>query len=184
MGLVVNPLQPSTFDQARRRLARPKCVGIKLHPEEHGYDIAARGKACFELAAEFDAVVLAHSGEARSLPADYLPWADAFANVTLILAHLGNAEAASEFTLQVRAIQSARHGNVYTDTSSARNLLPGLIEWAVDEVGPEHVLFGTDTPLYFAPAQRARVDQAELTDTQKQMILRGNAQRLLCLPEM
>ena len=181
--VVVNPLQASTFDQARERLTQPKCMGIKIHPEEHGYKIAEHGKACFEFAAQFDAVILAHSGQENSLPADYLPFADAFANVPLILAHLGNSDEADALDLQVRAIQAARHGNVHTDTSSSRSLLPGLLEWAVGEVGAEHILFGTDSPLYFTPSQRARVDHAELTHVQKQTILRGNAERILRLPE-
>jgi uncharacterized protein len=60
--------------------------------------------------------------------------------------------------------------------------VPGLIEWAVREVGPERVLFGTDTPLYDTAMQRARIDQADLTDDQKRLILRDNAARLFGLP--
>lgn len=181
--VVVNPLQPETFDQARERLIQPKCMGIKIHPEEHDYKIAEQGEALFEFAARFDAVILAHSGQENSRPADYITFADAFANVTLILGHLGNADGADVLDLQVRAIQAAKHNNVFTDTSSSRSLFAGLIEWAVGEVGAEHVLFGTDSPLYFTHSQRARIDHAELTDEQKRMILRGNAERLLRLPE-
>ena len=177
--VVVNPLQPSTFEQAREQLMRPKCVGIKIHPEEHAYRIVEHGAAIFEFAARMDTAILTHSGQQNSLPADFVPFADAFANVKLILAHLGNADDADTFDLQVRAIQAAKHGNIFTDTSSSRSLIPGLIEWAVDEVGPEHILFGTDSPLYFAPAQRARIDQADLSEPQKRMILRENAERLL-----
>ena len=36
-----------------------------------------------------------------------------------------------------------------------------------------------DTPLYFTAMQRARIDSAELPDEAKQLILRGNAERLL-----
>jgi hypothetical protein len=57
--------------------------------------------------------------------------------------------------------------------------MPGLIEWAAGQVGAEKLLFGTDTPLYFAPSQRARIDAAELSDADKQLILRDNARRLL-----
>lgn len=177
--VIVNPLQPATFNQARERLAQPKCVGIKIHPEEHGYKIAEQGEELFGFAAQFDAVIMAHSGQENSLPADYIP----FANVTLILAHLGHSDGPHTFDLQVRAIQAAKRDNVFTDTSSSRSLYPGLIEWAVDEVGAERILFGTDSPLYFTYSQRARIDHADLTDQQKRLILRENAERLLCLPE-
>jgi len=181
--VVVHPLQPRSFDQARRMFGGPKCVGIKIHPEEHGYPIAEHGRAIFELAAELGAAVLTHSGDPNSKPGDFLPFADDFPEVTLILAHLGNGGAAAgPMDLQVTAIRAAKHANVVTDTSGARSLTSGLIEWAVREVGAERILYGTDTPMYFAPSQRARIDRADLTDREKRMILRDNAERLLPIP--
>lgn len=179
---IVHPLQQETFAQARRLLQLPRCVGIKIHPEEHRYPIAENGQALFEFAAEQGAVLLAHSGDELSKPADFVPFADRFPQVRLIVAHLGNGGgAAGDSTLQVRAMQAARHGNIYTDTSSARSLMSGLIEWAVDEVGAERILYGTDSPLYFAAAQRARIDHAELNPAEKRLILRENAVELLGL---
>ncbi|MCH2210251.1 MAG: amidohydrolase family protein [Fuerstiella sp.] len=89
--------------------------------------------------------------------------------------------AAGDPTLQVRAIQDCRHDNVFVDTSSARSILPGLVEWAVAEIGSERVLFGTDAPLYSTAMQRIRIDSAEITDNQKFDILYRNAERLLGL---
>lgn len=178
--VVVNPLQPETFDQARRMLVLPKCVGIKIHPEEHCYPIAERGRAIFEFAAELGAVVLTHSGDSNSLPKDFTPFADDFPEVRLILGHLGYSGALGpSYDLQVRAIQASKHGNVLTDTSSSWSITPGLIEWAVGEVGADRILFGSDTPVYFTPSQRARIDRADLTDVEKRMILCDNARRLL-----
>ena len=183
--VIVHPDVPRTFEQAETMLGQEQCVGIKLHPEEHQYPIREHGAAMFELAARHDAVVLVHSGDPLSLPEDFLPWADEFPNITLLLAHLGNGGgAAGDPTLQVRAIQASQHGNVLVDTSSARSLLPGLIEWAVAEVGAEKVLFGTDTPLYSVAMQRARIDHAEISDTEKGAILYSNARRVLDLPEV
>lgn len=181
--VVLDPRQPATFEQVTRMLESPKCVGIKIHPEEHVYPIAEYGRAIFEAAARLRTVILTHSGELNSLPADFVPFANDFPEVTLILAHLGNSGAAGSSELQVRAIQASRHGNVYVDTSSAQSLLPGLIEWAASEVGAERILFGTDTPIYFAPSQRARIDHADLTDEQKRMILWDNARRILPFPD-
>ena len=180
--VILHPNVPETFEQAERMLREPQCVGIKLHPEEHQYPIRERGTELFELAARHDAVVLVHSGDPRSLPADFLPWADEFPNISLLLAHLGNGGgAAGDPTLQVRAIQASRHGNVLVDTSSARSMLPGLVEWAVVEVGAEKILFGTDTPLYSVAMQRARIDQAEISELDKHAILYKNARRVLDL---
>lgn len=78
----------------------------------------------------------------------------------------------------MRAIQQILHGNVFADTSSARSILPGLIEWAAHEVGAERVLFGTDTPLDSTAMQRARINHADLSDAHKRLILRDNARKL------
>src|SRR5262245_30544423 len=37
--VVIDPLKPETYVQAADMLKLPKCVGIKIHPEEHGYPI-------------------------------------------------------------------------------------------------------------------------------------------------
>jgi hypothetical protein len=176
--IIIDPLRPATYEQAEQVLSQPRCVGIKIHPEEHVYPIAEHGRAIFEFAARHDALILTHSGHKNSLPADIVPFANEHPNVRVILAHIGCSTGADR-TLQVRGIQQSRHGNVYADTSSAMSISPGLIEWAVREVGAERVLFGTDTPLYSTAMQRARIDKAELSDTDKQMILRHNAVALL-----
>jgi uncharacterized protein len=178
--VVVNPLQAATFEQARSMLQTPPCMGIKIHPEEHRYAIREHGEAIFSFAASLGALVLTHSGERNSLPADFIPLADRYPEVTLILAHIGCSED-NDRTLQVRAVQQSKHGNVVADTSSAQSLTPGLIEWAVKEIGADRVLFGTDTPLYSTAMQRQRIDTADLDDRSKRLILRDNAVRLLGL---
>ena len=61
------------------------------------------------------------------------------------------------------------------------SLAPNLIEWAVNEVGVDRILFGTDTPLYSTAMQRARIDKADLSDQDKRKILRDSAVALLGL---
>ncbi len=176
--VIVDPTHPTTFQQAEQMLAQPRCVGIKIHPEEHLYPIGEHGRVIFEFAARHDAVVLTHSGHENSRPADIVPFANDYPNVKVILAHIG-CSSGSDRTLQVRGIQQSRHGNVYADTSSAMSMTPGLIEWAVSEVGADRVLFGTDTPLYSTAMQRARIDQADIGDDEKRKMLRENAVALL-----
>ncbi|MSR64778.1 MAG: hypothetical protein EXS18_03235 [Verrucomicrobiae bacterium] len=178
--VILDPRSPATYRQAEEMLQRPRCVGIKVHPEEHIYPIAEHGRALFEFAARHQAVVLGHTSERNSLCADYVRWANEFPEVRLILAHIGCGWD-NDLTHQVLGIQASKHGNVYADTSSARSVTSGLIEYAVREVGAEKVLFGTDAPLYSTAMQRARIDHAELTEREKRLILRDNAERLLRL---
>ena len=175
--VVIDPQRPETYAQADEMLKQPQCVGIKLHPEEHGYPIRDHAAPLFEFAAARKAIVLTHSSEQNSLCEDFVPWANRFPEVKLILAHIGCGWD-GDVTHQVRAIQKSQHGNVFADTSSARSIMPNLIEWAVKEVGAERVLFGTDTPLYSTAMQRARIDHADLSDADKRLILRDNAVKL------
>lgn len=175
--VIVDPGKPETYQQAAEMLPDPKCMGIKIHPEEHLYPIRDHGREIFEFAEHHEAVVLSHSGDPNSLPADLVVFANEFPGVRLILAHLGCGPKGDP-TYQVRAIQQSKHGNVYADTSSAKSILPRLIEWAVKEVGPERLLYGTDSPLYFAACQRARLNSADISDADKELILRDNAIRL------
>ena len=172
--VVVNPLQPETFDQAAEMLQAPRCAGIKIHPEEHGYPIVEHGRALFAFAAEHNAVMVTHSGEKNSMPADFVPFANDFPNTRLILAHLGFSWD-GDHGRQVYAIESCRHGNIFTDTSSALSITPNLLEWAVEKITADKILYGTDTPLYFAPMQRARIDFADISKDDKRKILRDNA---------
>ena len=178
--VVVDPLKPDTLGQADEMLRLPKCVGIKIHPEEHVYPVTEHGRPIFELAARHGTVVLSHSGEQNSLPADLVRFADDFPGTSLILAHLGCGWDA-DLSHQVRAIQASRHGNVFADTSSGSSLVPRLIEWAVDEVGPDRLLYGSDIPCNDAPMQRARINHAGISEEARRMILRENAVKLFKL---
>jgi predicted TIM-barrel fold metal-dependent hydrolase len=180
--VVVDPLKPGTYEQAADMLALPKCVGIKVHPEEHGYAITEQGTAIFEFAARHRTTIITHSGEENSMPEDFVKFANEFPEVTLIIAHLGLGWDGDP-THHVRAIQNCKHGNVFVDTSSALNITPGLIEWAVKEIGAQLILYGTDSPLYFAPMQRARIDYADIRDQDKKLILCDNAKKLFRIPD-
>ena len=174
---VLDPRRPESFIQCDRLLKHSKCVGLKIHPEMHEYHIKKYGRAIFTFAEERGAVIQSHSGQERSLPLDFVPFADAYPGVKLILSHLGYGWD-KDLAHQVRAIQSGRNDNIFTDTSSMSSLFPNLIEWAVREVGAGKILYGTDSPLYFAPMMRARINHAGINDRDKKMILAINAQKI------
>jgi len=175
---IVDPRVPQSFARSGELLGHPGCVGIKIHPHAHAYEIREHGAALFGFAAEHNAVVLAHSGDIGSYPEDFVPFADQYANIQIILAHLGNSDDGS-VSRQVEAIERARNGNLWVDTSSARSIFSGIIEWAVERIGHQRILFGSDTPLYWAGAHKGRIETAEIDDIAKQAILWDNAAALL-----
>ena len=119
---------------------------------------------------------MTHSGCPNSLPEAFVPFANRFPQARVMLAHLGNGAGDNgKVDMQVRAVQAAKHRNLWVDTSSARSILPGLVEWAVKELGAERLLFGSDTPLYHVALQRERIECAEISVEAKRLILRENA---------
>lgn len=174
---IVNPLQPETFAQANELLQHEKCLGIKVHPEEHRYPLKDYGEQLYEFAAKNHAVIEGHSGEEWSLPEDYAVFANRYPETVTIASHLGCGYD-GDFRHQIRAVQSSLHGNFYTDTSSAKSMNCNILEIAVGEMGSERLLFGSDSGCYFSPSQRARVDFARIPDADKENILYRNALRV------
>lgn len=165
--VVIDPRDERTLEQAERMLNTDKCVGIKLHPHNHNYWWDEFGNALFSFAARHRAIVQIH---ATADDADQiLPYADQYPDVTFIMAHLGGEAHAN-------AIAGAKHGNVYVDTSGINSTRNAVVEYAVERVGSERILFGTDT--YAAGFQRGRIDYALISDEDKANILRNNALRL------
>ena len=106
-----------------------------------------------------------HPAEIPQMPA----FADKYPNMKLIIAHVG-----SEAFLD--AALNAKHGNIYVDTSGSASHLNHIIERAVQRIGAEHILFGTDT---YSPAfQLARIAWADISDREKRRILEQNAREL------
>ncbi len=164
--VVIEPRTEETFAQAKRMLGTEKCVGIKIHPPMHKYSYDDFGDRIFSLADEYGAIVQIHPWKAADL---ILPYADRYPNATFIMAHLGGQS-------HVNAIASSKHGNVYTDVATCSSTSNYVLEYAVERIGSERILFGTDT---YAPGFiRGRVEYAAISDEDKQNILYNNAERL------
>ena len=166
--VVVHPDIKDTYDQAERMLKSKKVLGIKLHPALHGYSITEKGDSVFSFANDLGTAVLIHPTNVLGAA----KMADNYPNMSLIIAHLGSRE-------HIDAIKNAKHGNVYTDTSGNLSSLNRIIEIAVNELGSEHILFGTDT--YAHAFQYSRIAFADIPEEDKRNILFLNAKRLFKL---
>ena len=164
--MVIEPRTEETFKQAKRMLCTKKCVGIKLHPQFHKYNYDEFGDKIFSIADEYGAVVLIHPWREAEL---ILPYADKYPNATFIMAHLSGAS-------HVNAIEKARFGNVYTDVATAASTNNNVVEYAVNRIGSDRILFGTDT--YAAGFIRGRIEYALISEKDKENILINNAERL------
>ena len=164
--VVIDPRNDDTFRQAEYMLSSEKCVGIKLHPVYHKYSLEDYSDKLFSFSSEYTSIVLIHPEKNM----DYiLPMADKYPDTTFIMAHLGDESG-------VRAVKNSKNNNVYVDTSGIASSNNLIVEYAVEQIGSEHILFGTDT--YAAGFQRGRIEYALISDADKANILRNNALKL------
>jgi predicted TIM-barrel fold metal-dependent hydrolase len=70
-------------------------------------------------------------------------------------------------------------GNFCVDTAARGYERMGLIEWAVERLGPSRVLFGSNFAVNSAAAVIARIENSFLDQAQKDAIFTRNAERLL-----
>ena len=167
--VVVDPRIPESFQQAKTMLESPKTLGIKIHPVFHQYDLAQYGDEIFSFANDLDAVVLMHPVMTPEGMEQVSHFADKYPKMRLILAHLCSEE-------HVDVIQNAKHGNVFTDTSGSASYMNNVLEYAVDRIGSDRILFGTDG--YSAEFQFGRVALSRLSFADKENILYRNARAL------
>jgi predicted TIM-barrel fold metal-dependent hydrolase len=100
-----------------------------------------------------------------------------YPTVDFILAHLG-ADLSSDWREHLAGIEMARlHPNVYLDTGAV--VLTRYIEQAIQELGPQKIIFGSDEPEVDCRLEIFKVRMLKLPRAQEQMILGGNLQRLL-----
>lgn len=107
----------------------------------------------------------------ESTPFDLAELAARHPKAALICGHSGG-----DWERGLRAIRP--YPNVYTDLSGS-DPTAGFAEMAVAELGAERVLFGSDAAGRSYASQLAKVLDADLPDSAKQLILSGNIKRLL-----
>ncbi len=125
-----------------------------------------------ERAASHRMPILAHStAEECEVMAAQVP--EAF----LMMAHSGNTALARGDWL--RAVQAAeRHPSLLLETASS-TVNNGSLEYTIERIGAERIIFGTDMPLLDVSVQMARVSGAAISQADKDLIFGGNMARLL-----
>lgn len=97
-------------------------------------------------------------------------------DVPFILSHMGG-DSPGLVTGAAEAIRDGRLDNVYLGTESIREYW--LVRRALEIVGPERLVFGSDHNLNHPASFLAVVDALDLTDADRARVVGGNAQRLL-----
>jgi len=105
-----------------------------------------------------------------------------YPEVPIILAHLGfDTNWSNMFSSPLQAFYLAKkYKNVYLDTAAA-SWVQYILEQAVEEVGPDKIMFGTDAPWFYPAIMIACINDLEISERDKEKILGGNIARLLNL---
>ena len=94
-------------------------------------------------------------------------------NINFVFAHPGEK---NQVLRHVEIMK--KYDNVYLDLSGTGIFRWGLVEFLVNEVGAERILFGSDYPICGVGHYAAGVHEAKISDNAKELIFSGNTKRL------
>jgi predicted TIM-barrel fold metal-dependent hydrolase len=155
---------------------RPYMKGLKLHPVScimRPND--APVLALVKKAGDLGWPVYFHSGdEPMSMPSQVGKAAKACPATKIIMGHLGG------FFYWKEAIETAtKYDNIYCETSATP--FSFAIRKAIDALGPERIIFGTDMPAMHPIVELKKIDAARLTEHEKRLVLCDNVKLMLGL---
>lgn len=154
-------------------------IGIKLYNQYRINDPIVR--PVLELAVERRVPILEHAGAptpghkaAQPLISHGEHFADVNARYPDAIIYHAHTGGGGDWEYTIRAMRDASP-NLYLDISGS-NLDRDQVAFAANEMGAEQVLFGTDGTM---AGSVGKVIEAEVTDTERDLIWRGNAARIL-----
>ena len=151
--------------------------GLKLHPIRDSFQASHRVvDPLVEAAGELGVPITIHSNQPGSQPALIGQLARRHPDVTIIMAHMGSA--AYQDALYV----AEREPNIVLETS-AQPWAHRILQGAVERIGVERIVFGSDAPLHHPRVELTKIEVAGLSPEHKARILGGNALRLLDLDQ-
>jgi len=166
----------TAVQEVERAVKQLNMKGLKLHPAANSYP--ANSPLVFpvvEKAIEFDIPMLFHCGGDQYSNAHNLgDLAKRYPEATIIMGHMGE-----ETVLE--ALEVAREcKNIFLDTTGSLNLYH-LLHRAIDRVGEDRIVFGTDFVAFNPGPEIAKVRDVDLTDRQVEKILGENMAKILKL---
>jgi len=177
-GLVwANPRQGDAVSETVRLLDEPgsRFRGVKLHPLLDGYhpdDPAVH--PIIELLIERGLPALIHCGH----PIFTLPWSieeliSRYPDARIILGHMGHGNI---IYINAAIDVAVRNEHVYLETSGMP--MHSKIREAVERVGPDRVLYGSDTPFHHPSVELAKVRVSGLPADLTERVLGENGRKL------
>jgi predicted TIM-barrel fold metal-dependent hydrolase len=163
----------SDIDSDFNEILRLGLKGIKLHPDFQKFNIDDPAALAIYKRAENILPILIHSGDFRyeySHPYRLKKMMKMFPKLTMIAAHFGGWSEWEE------AAECLAGTNVYVDTSSSLyEISPEKAFEMIQLFGADHVLFGTDFPMWNYAEEIKRFNQIDMDESTRSKILCENA---------
>jgi len=170
----VNPWGRESAVREIKERAERGFRGIKLHPTIHGYHLSDPGLVdpIFDAVREAGMVVISHgASDLYNAPPEFARIAMRFPEVPLMMAHSGT------FWSHDQAIEVAREvPNVYLETARVPMF---EVTHSVRELGPEKVVWGTDSPFVDYEFEYDKMERAASSSDAHQMLVGGTLAGLL-----
>ena len=158
------------------------CRGVKFHGVFEKAPVSDPAYApVLELLNNNESILLVHCGrykegmrESNTSYYHALDVAQKYPKLKVILAHMGGADS----TVIRRCLRDSRaFQNVYYDTSGITT--PLILEHALKMVDKEKILFGSDSPWCSFRSRYYNIEDANITEETKQLILHDNFVKLI-----
>lgn len=166
----INPNYPQEIQEEMKRCFDIRgFVGIKLHPFCHGVPIEYKGYIpVYEFAQENRLPILFHTSGKRDV--EYISYlADTYPDANFIMGHAGFNIRAQECAME----EVKKHHNLYVDIAISFTYECN-VEWMVESIGSEKILYGSDMPFFDPRPAVGRVALADLKEEEKQNIFYNN----------
>ena len=193
-----DPTDPTSAGRLARQVEAQGIRGVKLYPMAHGYHVDdERADAVYEVCEAKRLPVVIHFGISINAthdlrygnPLDLAGPALRFPSVSWIIPHFGAG------FFREALLVAAQYQNVHIDSSSSNNWTPldpqrptlaDLFRKTIDAIGPERLIFGTDSSFFprgyrtnILNEQIAICDALGLAPGDIDAIFGGNIRRLL-----
>lgn len=170
----MNPILPINFlkDFVKKYILEGLVTGVKLTIQMNASD--SRLEPFLSFLEENDVPLLFHCWyktvqkyRYESDPKDIVCIAEKFPSLRILTAHVTGC--------RFRGIQDIKkYPNILIDTSGSQPE-DGFIKYALDNLGPDRVLFGSDYPGRDIATQLARIDSVDIEPNVKEKVLYKNA---------
>jgi len=187
-------VQPNSYDAAMAEIERCARQGIKgvgeMRPDVQLFDLTDDEMVAplVEILRKYKLILLLHTsepvghnypGKGNVTPDLLYPFITRYPDLTIVCAHWGGGLPFYALMPEVKKAMS----NVYFDTAASPFLYtPQVYQQVIQLVGADKILFGSDYPLLAPSRLLNEIKSLSLPAETEDLILSGNARRLLGIP--